>query len=250
MMRQQSESGMYHIFSRGVGRHTLFEDEEDYQFFRTILRRYSANSVEIHGWCLMPNHYHLLLHSSLSDLARFTARLNTIYATYYNNRHGHVGHVFQGRYGCEPISSEHQLLIAIRYIHRNPIEAGLSTTCDYPWSSYQEYLQGSGITETTLIGSYFPDSTALASFHESSSTEDYRFIDDVAPSLRSRTRPMTDELAVTIEENALGPGWRDAIISLVGEEKTAALRTLKAKGLSIRQIERLTGIGRDIVARA
>lgn len=261
MQRKFSESGFYHIFARGVGRMLLFEDGDDYRFFSSMLSRYGAQAPEVHAWCLMPNHYHLLVRGGMEEIAQFMARLNTQYAAHFNERHGHVGHVFQGRYGSQPIGSERQLLATIRYIHRNPLGGGLSSTCEYPWSSFPMYLRmlrqreetGSAKLlpmERATVLDLLPNLEAFETFHAMEADDEFDFLDDGAPQPRSRTHPMRDEQALRIAESMFGGGWRLTLPLLPQERRNQAIRQLRAAGLSIRQIERLTGIGRNIIAAA
>ena len=260
MQRQESESGFYHLFARGVGRMLLFEDDIDRRRFLAMLFRYGAQSPEVHAWCLMPNHYHLLVRGGLEEISMLMARTNTRYAMHFNERHGHVGHVFQGRYGCQPIGSERQLLATIRYIHRNPPEGGICTSCDYPWSSYSMYLRlirGSESSalpehvspERAMVLERLPNTEAFVAFHADKDDQDgFGFLDDGSPPLRSKTHPMPDEAAIRVAAGILGDEWRLTLPQLSQEQRDAALRQLRTAGLSIRQIERLTGIGRRIVA--
>lgn len=262
MHRTQSQTGFYHIFARGVGRMLLFEDDIDRRRFLALLFRYSAESPKVHAWCLMPNHFHLLVRGNLEEIACFMARLNTQYATHFNKRHDHVGHVFQGRYGSQPIGTERQLLATIRYIHRNPPAGGLCTSCDYPWSSYPMYLelvrQRNGAPyevcadeSRAVILDCLPNPEAFEALHAGEDDAgDFAFLDDGAPPLRSKTHPMTDETALRIAGDTLGAEWGAALPLLPREQRNAAIRRLRDAGLSIRQIERLTGIGRNIVAAA
>jgi putative transposase len=129
----------HHVTGRGVVRRDLFHDERDYARFL----KYLGVAVErfdwrCHSYCLLPNHYHLLLDTPFETLPRGMLVIAGSYARYFNHRHKADGHVFQGPYHAEPVVREEHHLETIRYIANNPVEAGL---CDRPeawrWSSYR-----------------------------------------------------------------------------------------------------------------
>jgi len=131
--------GFFHITTRGDRREEVFFDERDYARFVEILddvvRRYRWRCF---AYCLMPNHYHLLIEvrdESLSDGMRL---LNGKYAQWFNRRHGFVGHVFQERYYAGNVETDYHLLETTRYIVVNPVRAGLCRAAgDWRWSSYR-----------------------------------------------------------------------------------------------------------------
>jgi REP element-mobilizing transposase RayT len=133
------ETLFHHVTGRGVVRRTLFHDERDYARFL----RYLATAVERFGWrchsyCLIPNHYHLLLETSPGALARGMLVIAGAYARAFNYRYKSEGHVFQGPYHAEAITGDAHLLVAFRYIALNPVRAGLcERPADWPWSSYR-----------------------------------------------------------------------------------------------------------------
>ena len=112
--RKQSESNVYHIFARGVGRVQLFEDDTDNSYFLDLLERMASHeSCAIFAYCLMGNHFHLVVRMPMDDLSEAMRRLEVSYAQYFNEKHGRTGTLFQGRFGSEPIDSDEQLLAAM-----------------------------------------------------------------------------------------------------------------------------------------
>lgn len=140
--RIQVPGGIYHVTTKGCAERFIYLDDTDRRCFETIF----AGVLERHGWscssfCLMGTHYHFLVTTPLADLASGMQRLNGQYAQTFNQRHGGVGHVFQGRYGSEFIQSDSHLLEVTRYIALNPVKAGLCRRpTEWPWSSYGETL--------------------------------------------------------------------------------------------------------------
>ena len=249
--RKQSEANIYHVFARGSGRMLIFEDDEDRIFFLNAL---GALLVDFEGsllaWTLMGNHFHMLIRMPLDALSRLMKRLLTAYAQRFNKRHGHVGHVFQGRFGSQPIESDEQLMACVRYIHRNPVESRICKTCDYKWSSYRGYIQGAAVTDTAFVLEVFGGVEPFIRFHQSWDDGRYEFIDVDKPVLKGYAKRLSDAQANDLAVSLLSEGWREKLPSLPKPERDECLRKLKEAGLSALQIERLTGIGRNIINRS
>jgi len=138
-LRVEFEGAVYHITSRGNAKKSIFFDDEDRKKFLKIL----SNVVEsfewiCHAYCLMDNHYHLLLETPRPNLSKGMRQLNGVYSQSFNKRHNRVGHVLQGRYKSILVEKEAHLLELTRYVVLNPVRAGLvSSAADWPWSSYR-----------------------------------------------------------------------------------------------------------------
>ncbi|MDO8451607.1 MAG: transposase [bacterium] len=133
---------LYHVYARGNNRNLIFFEENDYQRFLNNLDRFSSPfHLKILTYCLLPNHFHLLLKIGDIELSKFMQVLLTAYTMYVNKKRGRVGHIFQGRYQSIVVEKETYLLQVQRYIHRNPVKAGISASPEsYPWSGYTQYL--------------------------------------------------------------------------------------------------------------
>jgi REP element-mobilizing transposase RayT len=136
--RVQIAGGIYHVTARGNRRQAIYQDDDDRRRFLgvrdRVVHRYGWR---IHAYCLMTNHFHLLVETPDANLSRGMQRLNSEYATYFNTRFAHVGHLFQQRFVSRLIESEHYFLEALRYIAFNPVRAGLCEhPADWPWSSF------------------------------------------------------------------------------------------------------------------
>jgi putative transposase len=131
--------GYYHVSTRGNNKQPIFDDDRDREFFLVILHRVARR----YGWlfyayCLMGNHYHLVMQISEAGISRGMCELNTAYAATYNIRHGRVNHLFGRRFWSELITTDAYLLGACRYVVQNPVRAGICTACeDWKWSSYR-----------------------------------------------------------------------------------------------------------------
>jgi len=137
--RIEVPGGFYHVGSRGNDRCAIYLDDEDRRSFLRLLGRTARrHDWRIHSYCLMTNHYHLVLQLGSSGLSRGMCQLNGGYALTFNTRHGRSNHVFGRRFWDERLGSDSHYLEACRYVVLNPIRAGLEQTLGtWPWSSYR-----------------------------------------------------------------------------------------------------------------
>ena len=178
----------YHIYNRGSEKRPIFHTRRDYQRFMKTLYYYqhlgpkpkfshfsqfqtykldsSKKIVNITAYCLMPNHFHLLI-KQVADggITEFISKVSNSYTKYYNTKHNRIGPLFQGEFKAVMVEKDEQLLHLSRYIHLNPLVSLLVKNLDdYEWSSYKEYLGGSGISCKQEILSFFKDSRAYKQF--------------------------------------------------------------------------------------
>ena len=138
-LRLEFEGALYHITSRGNARESIFLDSVDRARFLEIL----GDVVDRFGWichayCLMTNHYHLLIETPDADLSRGMHLLNGVYTQWFNHRYDRVGHLFQGRFKAILVEKDTHLLELVRYVVLNPIRAKtVRNVRDWPWSSYR-----------------------------------------------------------------------------------------------------------------
>lgn len=132
----------HHVMSRARRGYELFQGNEDFFCFLELLKDTTDMfHVNISAYCLMSNHYHLLLQTPDANLARCMRHINGVYTQKYNARHGCDGTLFKGRYKSIIIDADNYLLQLVRYIHKNPQRAGLVQDLHvYPWSSHKGYL--------------------------------------------------------------------------------------------------------------
>jgi len=139
-LRIEFAGALYHITARGNARARIFQDDTDRRYFLGQLARASQRCHWlVHGYCLMDNHYHLLIETRDTTLAKGMKYLNGTYSQYFNRQHGRVGHVFQGRYKAILVEKESHLLELSRYVVLNPVRAGMVRSAkDWPWSNYRQ----------------------------------------------------------------------------------------------------------------
>ncbi|MEQ8176045.1 MAG: transposase [Syntrophomonadaceae bacterium] len=252
--RQRCESGVYHVVLRGINRGDIFYDDNDsLRFLETLAQKKRHREYRLYGYCLMGNHIHLLVQENEDTVSRIMSRVGTSYAKWYNQKYGRSGHVFQGRYGSECIEDDKYLLTVIRYIHNNPVKAGLVQEQEgYRWSSIHAYIGGEeypkGLTETEYILSIFHQNRikAMGAFQEFMKQE----YDDVCLDEAIKRKKTDGEVQAEIE--ALMDG--EPIGKFQGMEKkkrNAILRTIKSsEGVTLRQIARVTGLNTMNIYRA
>lgn len=144
-IRIEYNNAFYHVMNRGRGRQKIFHGEDYYHAFLECLKEaHERFSIEVHSYCLMGNHYHLLLKTPKGNLSRAMRHINGIYTQRYNRLKKTDGALFRGRYKAILIDADSYLLEVSRYIHRNPIETKTPMVNDltsYPWSSYPQYIK-------------------------------------------------------------------------------------------------------------
>ena len=161
--RLQGEGLLYHITSRGDDRKRIFLSETDYEKFLDYLKTAKEKfKFYLYAYCLMTNHYHLLIETTQANISRIMQYINTSYTVYYNVKRNKSGHLFQGRYKSIIVEADSYLLELTRYIHLNPVRAKIVASPEkYKWSSYLEYIKPSkqGIINKTEANRYFKLST-------------------------------------------------------------------------------------------
>jgi len=214
-LRIEYPGAFYHITSRGNERRDIFKNEQDFERFLTYLetatQRYGA---VMHIYCLISNHYHLLLETPMGNLSQIMRHINGAYTAYFNTNRQRAGHLFQGRYKAILVDADEYAGELSRYIHLNPVRAGIARKPEeYQWSSYQYYIGKKKIPKwltVDFILGYFGGKTTAAK-------EKYReFVNALID--KEYDNPLKDAVASTI----LGG------ISFVNEIKDKYLRGKKA----------------------
>ena len=240
--RELSEYGYYHVMLRGAGRQILFEEDRDKdELLRHLSDSMGSHGVELIAWCLMDNHAHLLLLDPKNRLAAFMHSLLTRYALYFNAKTGHVGPVFQGRFKSKPIESNEYLLQAVRYIHDNPLDLGISRE-SYRWSSSFEYVHEPRIVSVEPVLALIGGKSSFASFSVCGREDVY------TPFERGRL-PEDEAMRAFRRELAEWGMTSGEVKTLRPDKRNQMLARLYDLGLSVRQLERLTGVGRYTIAR-
>src|SRR5215211_4104504 len=164
------QGGMYyHIYNRGARQVTIFRKPTNYFFTIAKLKKYSrANGISILAYCLMPNHYHLLIRQDDEDAAGNLPQLVfNSYSKAYNKMYSHIGTLFEGRFRAKAIQTTSHLLHLCRYIHGNPVKDGMvSGPGDWPYSNYLEWIgnRPGMLIDRSFIKEQFSDSEEYKKF--------------------------------------------------------------------------------------
>lgn len=141
-LRIEYPGAFYHVMNRGAGRRNIFHNSSHFELFYDLLgQAYEQFKIEIHAFCLMSNHYHLLIRTPLPNLSKAIGFINGLYTQKYNKTEKTDGPLFRGRFKAILVEADNYLLVLSRYIHLNPVKANLvQNPEDYRWSSYPCYL--------------------------------------------------------------------------------------------------------------
>ena len=148
--RQASGTGIYHVMMRGINHQNIFEEQEDYYQFLNALDMMalsyepdgtpSGRNYFLYAYCLMSNHIHLLIREREDTIGMAIKRIASSYVYYYNHKYSRDGHLFRERYKSEPVNDMAYFVTLLRYIHQNPVKAGIvNRVNDYEFSSWHEY---------------------------------------------------------------------------------------------------------------
>ena len=239
--RKISATGYYHIILRGINRQSIVMDDQDRRKMIDTLRRYSATpDAELVAYCLMDNHLHLLLKAD-DGASALVKRLASSYVYYFNHKYDRVGHLFQDRYKSEAVETEAYLLTVARYILQNPQKAGVCATEDYPWSSWRDMKTGDGFCDAQILCDCIGSKEALLDFCLSPSN-------DSCLDTREK-KSLNDSEAAKLFQRISGLSSFEEIAAMPRADRNSILSKARAKGLSVRQLARLTGLNRNIIQR-
>lgn len=135
--REEYKGGIYHVIARGNNKEYIFKESIDKGYFIKQIKECSASmGYRVYGYVLMDNHYHIIIQTLDKKLQEIMHQINNKYSKYFNGKYKRVGHVFQGRYKAVLVQDERYMLKLLRYVHQNPVRAGICKSVgDYRWSS-------------------------------------------------------------------------------------------------------------------
>lgn len=245
--RKIGSSSVFHVVSRGCSRQIIFEDDNDRAFFMTRLRAcLKSFGGSLLCWCLMDNHFHLLVKMENGHLSDFMHHLLSGYAGYFNRLHGRSGPLFEGRFKSEPVDADSYFLDVVRYIHWNPVKAGISRGLSYPWSSY-DVLAASDAAwrDGSFVVDIFGGVEQFKQFHlaENEATR-------VMDAFQRVRRLFSDREALSVARSALGGADPGLLNGCDRKVRDSGIAKLKDAGLTVRQIQRITGISLGTISRA
>lgn len=242
--REKSQTGIYHVMLRGIDKRDLFLKESEYEkFIDYIQKARDKCEFTIYAYCLMTNHIHLLIktHTDTQNVGDIVRRITVGYAQYHNFQNGRTGHLFQNRFRSEIIESDAYFLEVIRYIHQNPLKAGMVKNIeDYQWSSINAYLgTGNILVETRFALNFFKDIKHFETFMK-------QLNNDQCLECNVKRRYTDEDLKELVSSfvdistlNELDIGSRNKLLANIKEVTTS----------SNRQLSRVLNIGRGIIEK-
>ncbi|MBC3798412.1 REP-associated tyrosine transposase [Acetobacterium tundrae] len=243
--RKKSTTGIYHVMLKGLDGRNIFLDDTDRSIFMEKLNKArETGGFQLYAYCLMDNHVHLLIKEG-EELGTSIKRMTVGYVQLHNNKYGRTGHLFQNRFNSEAVEDDQYLMTVIRYIHRNPLKAGMvSRLKEYSWSSYQQIIQAyqgnSSIIDMGIIKDYFP---TIADFIRFSEEENQ----DECLEINLKTRCSDEQLTVLLSKN---PEYRN-LGELSVDKRNQLIRQIQQETSgSIRQLSRVLGLGKMMVELA
>ena len=258
--RHITSTGIYHVMMRGINHQVIFEDEEDNRFFLDCLFRMGfindddgtpiAQGCTYYAYCLMGNHFHLLIRERKETIAQTIKRIADAYVYYYNRKYQRSGHLFKERFRSEPVDDMDYFTTLLCYIHQNPVKAGIvASVKDYAYSSWHEYsgevfpqaqichveavLRRLPFEELSeLVNTPLPEKMGIIDIDDE--VVRHRLSEEQVKQLLA----MYSQTSNATEFQQLGRPHQSEIINL-----------LRKQGASIRQLERLTGLSRGLISR-
>ncbi len=254
--RKLSKSSIYHVMIRGNERRNIFLDDEDRErFINTLQIKFKVSGAKLFAYCLMDNHVHLLIGEGKEDIAKIMKRINVSYAMYFNKKYKRIGHLFQDRFKSEVIEDESHLLEAVRYIHNNPVKAGIAKKAsDYQWSSYNLYKADSeGIIDKDIVLNMFSENAerAVSLFEEFSVKDsDIEFIEHDGRDAEERQLEKAEEAKEIISDFLRSRNITNNNYIKKKEIRDELIMVLRnICGLSIRSIANVLDINRGVVQK-
>lgn len=254
--RNYSEMKVYHIIIRGVDKQKIFyEDKDKSKFLKIIKSTQEKYTFEIYAYCLMDNHVHMVIYDKENQLSKIMQSIEISYVIYFNSKYERVGHLFQNRFLSKKIENQNYLMQVCRYIHQNPLKAGICKTEEYKWSSYNEYVKKNKIINPQMMFGLFSENydeakDSFIKFHnlnlnldkktEFKNMLDYEIYDRLNDI--EATKYICDFWKINDVHEILDYNReiRDKFLADLGEIKL----------ISMRQMSRILGINRKIIERA
>lgn len=254
--RVRSKTGVYHIMLRGNKRQEIFHDDSDcLKFLDTIQKYKTSTKTIVYAWCLMNNHVHLLLKEGKEDISKTMKRINVSFVHYYNQKYNTTGHLFQDRFKSEPVETDEYLLTVVRYIHQNPVKAGLvEQASDWKWSSccgyYGKSISHKSLLDTDFILKLFADDLYIArkrfrKFNEQKND------DKCLDYMNNIRKKLSDEEARLEIGKLIGTSNIAQVKNLPKIKRDEVLQKIKKmEGITQRQAARILGISPNLIFKA
>ena len=243
--REVSATGIYHVMVRGIDKRDIFLKVGDCRKFLSLVEKAREKSdFQLLGYCLMPNHVHLLLRTEEDPVGDVMKRITVGYAQYHNLVHNRFGHLFQNRFRSETVEDDTYFKTVLRYIHQNPVKAKMvDHPMAYRWSSFFEYMNPAHakLTDVAFGLSLFTSSDQFIRFMETPS-------EDVCLDLEAHSR-ISDEDVIRHGKDLMQEKEATWENLSKGERLETVLKLREETGASHRQMARALGVHRCVIDR-
>lgn len=250
--RVLNDKHIYHIMLRGNNKEAVFKNDEDKkEILKIMTAKKQQGKYYLYAYCVMDNHIHLIFKEGSDSISRSIKRIGLCYAQYFNKKYQRIGHVFQDRYRSENITTDSYLLSAIRYVHRNPMKAGIGNMDKYKWSSFKGYFDRSEtLVETDEIISMFAQDKekglkAFIDFNHEEKRENFIDIDEEMEFNERNVQEYINEYL--IQKGIAFENLKEHINKGTAEELIKHL--LRKSDISKRGIAKILGLGREMVRK-
>ncbi len=234
--RLQSETGIYHVMLRGINKQKVFLCDNDYYMFLRVLSKCKTIcGFKLYAYCLMSNHVHLLIQEGEEPLANTFKRFGDSFVYRYNKEHKRSGSLFEGRYKSIPVNDDEYFITVLKYIHQNPVKAGIVKNCsDYEFSSFNSYFKQNDFVDNGFALELIGVNEFIRIHSEGNDEYLYTYED--------KRIKQSDNLAKEIVEKITHCSSPEEFSDLPKGMQKSYVKTLRKEGLSIKQIVRLTGV--------
>lgn len=243
--RELSNTGLYHVIVRGINKEHIFETPGDYHYLNRVIEQVKEEfCFSIYAYCFMSNHIHLLIkEKNQHDLSKIMKKIFIRYAMYFNKKYSRSGSLVESRFKSKAVEIDEYLFPLITYIHKNPVKAGIENIPEhYPYSSCKDYFANNqyGLTDINFV----LNMTTIENLKKLHKNE--LNIDSMLEIVESRKRKQNCEKGLLVKK-VLGELSAFEIQGLNKELRNQYIRKLNERGLSIREIGRLTGISKGVI---
>ncbi len=259
--RRKSQSDVYHCILRGINKQDIFFEEKDYLKFQDIIRKTKETYLyQLYSYVLMPNHIHLEIKDKNQKLSQTMHSIETSYANYFNRKYERKGHVFENRFQSKNVENDFYRFNLVRYIHQNPLKAGISKMEQYQWSSYFEYFKNEKIEEKDkivdvkeILEAFYPDKDSFKAKEAFMNFNQKTFNFQKSKELLEyeMKNKLTDEEVVYFIKEEIGIDNIQEIQKYNKEYRNETIKKIvKIKGITQPQIARVLGITTNIIQKA
>ena len=255
---------MYHVLAQGAGNHELFHDDEDYRVFVEYLARLMKEAwaeddepdrpyFHTYAYCLTPKQFRLIVKEEKYQVSAIMQSISQLYSRYYSGKYNSYGPLYRRRYYSEPINDEERLEVVLRYVHQEPWRLGMMDSRnvtevldEYPYSSWHEYV---GVESDLPMVCEKPDAChniTAEQWREVLSKPLPEGMKCLEPKEYRAPKPTETQVLGMVRLMTTATTW-DEFKAISKEEKLKTIKQLLQNGASIRQMEKLTGIGRGVI---